>query len=170
MGEELSVNRVVAVQARPADDMPMGLIFDIAGNQINGAREYQEDAFLVTRLGDHERGDFGSLIILADGMGGHAAGHVASDMAVQACNKFITSRYRCDDVMGVLRESVLRANAVITETIRETAALSGMGCTLVTVLLEKNRLFWVSVGDSHLYLLRDGQLEKKNADHSYGGF
>ncbi len=148
----------------------MNLTFDIAGDQINGAREYQEDAFLVTRLGDHETGDFGSVVILADGMGGHAAGHVASNMAVQACNKFIASRYPCDDVVGVLRESALRANEAITETIKETTALQGMGCTLVAVLLEKNGLFWVSVGDSHLYLLRDGKLEKKNADHSYGGF
>ncbi|MGH8578662.1 MAG: SUMF1/EgtB/PvdO family nonheme iron enzyme [Gammaproteobacteria bacterium] len=148
----------------------MNLTFDIAGNQINGAREYQEDAFLVTRLGDHGTGDFGSLVILADGMGGHAAGHVASNMVVQACNTFITSRYPCDDVIKVLRESALRANEAITDTIKETAALAGMGCTLVAVLLEKNSLFWVSVGDSHLYLLRDGKLEKKNADHSYGGF
>ncbi|MGH8602908.1 MAG: SUMF1/EgtB/PvdO family nonheme iron enzyme, partial [Gammaproteobacteria bacterium] len=148
----------------------MNLTFDIAGNQINGAREYQEDAFLVTRLGDHGTDDFGCLVILADGMGGHAAGHVASNMAVQACNKFITSHYPCDDVVAVLRESALRANEAITDTIKETTALSGMGCTLVAVLLEKNSLFWVSVGDSHLYLLRDGKLEKKNADHSYGGF
>ncbi len=148
----------------------MDLTFDIAGNQINGAREYQEDAFLVTRLGDHGTDDLGSLVILADGMGGHAAGHVASNMAVQACNKFITSRYPCDNVIEVLRESALRANEAISDTIKETTALSGMGCTLVAVLLEKNSLFWVSVGDSHLYLLRDGKLEKKNADHSYGGF
>lgn len=54
--------------------------FDISGAQIDGARDYQEDAFLITHLGEAEGG---SLVIVADGMGGHAAGNVASNMAVQ---------------------------------------------------------------------------------------
>ena len=58
------------------------LNFDISGSQIDGARDYQEDAFLITHLGDGS----GSLVIVADGMGGHAAGNVASNMAVQTFN------------------------------------------------------------------------------------
>ncbi|MDA0824712.1 MAG: SUMF1/EgtB/PvdO family nonheme iron enzyme [Proteobacteria bacterium] len=53
---------------------------------------------------------------------------------------------------------------------RETAALKGMGCTLVAAVLDKSGIRWVSVGDSHLYLIRKNELSKKNADHSYGGF
>ena len=69
------------------------LTFDIAGGQIDGARDYQEDAFLVTRIGDSSGKKGISLIIVADGMGGHAAGNVASNMAVQTFNKHLTSAY-----------------------------------------------------------------------------
>ena len=141
--------------------------FDISGAQIDGARDYQEDAFLITHLGESEGG---SMVIVADGMGGHAAGNVASNMAVQTFNKHITGNFPNDNLPSLLNEAVVQANNSINETVRETAALKGMGCTLVAILLEDNLLRWVSVGDSHLYICRDNQLRKLNADHSYGGF
>ena len=146
------------------------LTFDIAGAQIDGARDYQEDAFLITRLSNSSGERSASLVIVADGMGGHAAGNVASNMAVQTFNKHLTSSYPSDAMSTVLREAVLQANNSITETVRETAALKGMGCTLVATIIDDTELRWVSVGDSHLYLVRDGKVLKKNADHSYGGF
>ncbi len=145
------------------------LTFDISGAQIDGARDYQEDAFLITHLGDSDS-EGGSLVIVADGMGGHAAGNVASNMAVQTFNKHITSNFPSGDLSDVLRESVVQANSSISETVRETAALKGMGCTLVAAVMENKFIRWVSVGDSHLYLIRKNELSKKNADHSYGGF
>lgn len=146
------------------------LNFDIFGSQIDGARDYQEDAFLITHLGDSDGDSSGSLVIVADGMGGHAAGNVASNMAVQTFNRHISKSFPNDDISNVLYEAVLQANGSITATVAETAALKGMGCTLVASVLEGDKLRWVSVGDSHLYLLRDGEMGKKNADHSYGGF
>ncbi len=147
----------------------MSLLYNIAGNQIDGARDYQEDAFLITQLGDKSQP--GALVIVADGMGGHAAGNVASNMAVQGFNKFFTSHYKDYPIHEVLRQATLEANKAIADTIAETAALKGMGCTLVAAYFDpEGRMWWVSVGDSHLYLLRKGELEKKNADHSYGGF
>lgn len=146
----------------------MAIRFDAAGAQIDGDRDYQEDAFLITRL---QQGDIeGTLVVVADGMGGHAAGNVASNMAVQTFNKFITGNFPPADAADVLRRSALQANQSIAETVKETAALRGMGCTLVACLLVDRQLHWVSVGDSHLYLLRKGELIKQNADHSYGGF
>ncbi|MGH6891724.1 MAG: SUMF1/EgtB/PvdO family nonheme iron enzyme, partial [Dongiaceae bacterium] len=107
---------------------------------------------------------------MADGMGGHAAGNVASNMAVQAFNKFVSSNYPSDDLPDVLQEAVLRANKAIKDTVAETAALQGMGCTMVAGILEDGKIYWASVGDSHLYVIRGNELMKKNADHSYGGF
>ncbi len=145
--------------------------FDMSGSQINGARDYQEDAFLITHLGDSDNPDEkASLVIVADGMGGHAAGNVASNMAVQTFNKYLTGNYPSDQMQTVLREAVLAANGSIEHTVKETEALKGMGCTFVGVILHKSKMRWVSVGDSNLYLLRDKKLIKKNADHSYGGF
>lgn len=148
----------------------MGFTFEIAGAQIDGARDYQEDAFLISHLGDSSHPNAASLIIVADGMGGHAAGNVASNLAVQIFNKHVTANFPTAQYSTVLRESVEQANKAIAETIRETAALKGMGCTLVAAIVEDERIYWVSVGDSHFYLLRDGEVSKKNADHSYGGF
>ena len=147
----------------------MAFQFELAGAQIDGARDYQEDAFLITHLTDAE-GNPSALIIVADGMGGHAAGNVASNMAVQAFNKHVSSNYPTDDPSNILYECVIMANNSIKDTIHETPALAGMGCTMVAAILENEKLWWVSVGDSHLYILRGKELIKKNADHSYGGF
>ena len=147
----------------------MPLSFEIAGAQIDGAREYQEDAFLITHLVD-KQGQPSSLIIVADGMGGHAAGNIASNMAVQSLSKQVTANYPSDNIPQVLKDGILKANHSITEMIKETPALDGMGCTLIGVLVQGNQIWWASVGDSHLYLLRSRELSKLNADHSYGGF
>ncbi len=148
------------------------LHYDIAGSQIDGARDYQEDAFLITHLSSAED-DQQALVIVADGMGGHAAGNVASNMAVQAFNKHISSNYPVDDttlIPDILRTSIIKANSALKETVKETEALSGMGCTMVGVLLADDKIWWASVGDSHLYLIRENEIKKLNADHSYGGF
>lgn len=147
----------------------MALQFELAGAQIDGSREYQEDAFLITHLTDKD-GNPSALIIVADGMGGHAAGNVASNMAVQAFNKHVSANYPTDSPAEVLHQCVAKANNSIKETVKETPALAGMGCTLVAAILEAGKLWWASVGDSHLYLIRNNELVKKNADHSYGGF
>jgi formylglycine-generating enzyme required for sulfatase activity/serine/threonine protein phosphatase PrpC len=147
----------------------MSLEFELAGSQIDGARDYQEDAFLITHLTDAD-GKPSALVIIADGMGGHAAGNVASNMAVQAFNKHVSANYPSKSIPDILEQAVVKANNSIKETVAETPALSGMGCTMVAAILEEGKMWWVSVGDSHCYLIRNKELAKKNADHSYGGF
>ncbi len=147
----------------------MALEFELAGSQIDGARDYQEDAFLITHLTD-ANGNPSALVIIADGMGGHAAGNVASNMAVQAFNKHVSANYPSENIAEILENAVVKANNSIKETVAETPALSGMGCTMVAAILEEGKLWWASVGDSHCYLVRNRELTKKNADHSYGGF
>jgi formylglycine-generating enzyme required for sulfatase activity/serine/threonine protein phosphatase PrpC len=147
----------------------MALEFELAGSQIDGARDYQEDAFLITNLTD-ANGNASALVVIADGMGGHAAGNVASNMAVQAFNKHVSANYPSDNIAEILEQAVVKANNSIKETVAETPALAGMGCTMVAAILEDGKIWWASVGDSHCYLVRDRELTKKNADHSYGGF
>ena len=148
----------------------MKVEFDIASDQIDGARDYQEDAYMVNQLGEAENGDLCSLIIMADGMGGHAAGNVASNMVVATFNKTFQARFPTTEVADVLTEALNRSNDQIRASVKETPALRGMGCTMVTAYLQDNKLYWVSVGDSHLYLIRDRELIKQNADHSYGAY
>jgi formylglycine-generating enzyme required for sulfatase activity/serine/threonine protein phosphatase PrpC len=148
----------------------MPLRYDIAGSQINGARDYQEDSFLITHLNDGNVAAAGSIVIVADGMGGHAAGNVASNLAVQSCNKFLTSHYAQGQIPKLMRKCVDQGNDAIAATVRETAALKGMGCTLVAAVFNQAGLYWASVGDSHLYLVRNGKLAKKNLNHNYGAY
>ncbi len=147
------------------DPSPEPLELEVAGAQIMGDRDVQEDAFSISHLGDAA-----TLMIVADGMGGHAAGNIASNMAVQACNRTMTGRDPSRGLPTALREAVLEANRTIAEMVRETEGLRGMGCTLVAAVAQGARLSWASVGDSHLYLLRGDGISKLNADHSYGGF
>ena len=147
----------------------MKLEFEFAGSQINGARNYQEDAFLITHLTDNN-GRPGAFVIVADGMGGHNAGNLASNMATQAFNRHVSANYPAINPAAMLKEAVTKANESIKETIAETPALKGMGCTMVAAILEQDKITWASVGDSHLYLIRNNELQKINADHSYGGF
>ncbi len=148
----------------------MKVEFDIASDQIDGARDYQEDAYMVNQLGESDDGDLCSLIIMADGMGGHAAGNVASNMVVATFNKTFQAKFPTPEVAEVLTEALNRSNDQIRASVKETPALRGMGCTMVTAYIEDNNLYWVSVGDSHLYLIRDRELIKQNADHSYGAY
>ncbi|MDH3218298.1 MAG: SUMF1/EgtB/PvdO family nonheme iron enzyme [Gammaproteobacteria bacterium] len=148
----------------------MKVEFDIASDQIDGARDYQEDAYMVNQLGEAENGEVCSLIIMADGMGGHAAGNVASNMVVATFNKTFQAKFPTTEIAEVLTDALNRSNDQIRASVKETPALRGMGCTMVSAYLQDNKLYWVSVGDSHLYLIRDRELIKQNADHSYGAY
>ncbi len=148
----------------------MDLKYDISGAQTDGARDYQEDSFLTSYIQAGENDDQVTLTIVADGMGGHAAGNVASNLAVQSFNQYITTNYPADSIPTLLKSALDEANQAIAKTIRETAALKGMGCTLVAALFINQKMYWISVGDSHLFLVQSDVLNKKNADHSYGGY
>jgi len=148
----------------------MKVEFDIASDQIDGARDYQEDAYMVNQLGESDNGDLCSLVIMADGMGGHAAGNVASNMVVATFNKTFQGNFPTSDVADMLTDALNRSNEQIRASVKETPALRGMGCTMVSAYVQDSNLYWVSVGDSHLYLIRDRELIKQNADHSYGAY
>ncbi|MFN2301940.1 MAG: PP2C family serine/threonine-protein phosphatase, partial [Gammaproteobacteria bacterium] len=144
---------------------------DIAGDQIDGARDYQEDAFLITYVDDDGgRPKSTALLAMADGVGGAAAGNIASQLVTNTFNRQFTSRFGNEPVPEILRDSLERGNKSLRKSVDETPGLDGMGCTVVTAAITRGQLWWISVGDSHLYIVRDGELIKKNADHSYGAY
>ncbi|GAA0285346.1 PP2C family protein-serine/threonine phosphatase [Rhodovulum strictum] len=143
------------------------LRLDAATGIGQGRREHQEDAIIA----DFTIGDEIGLAVLGDGMGGHAAGDVASRIAVTEV--FSELKLRCDDpdrfiryAPGILRAAMREANESIAEHVRGHAETGGMGTTLIALAVARDRLFWVSVGDSPLFLFRDGQLHQINEDHS----
>jgi PPM family protein phosphatase len=114
-----------------------------------------------------------SLYMVADGMGGHAAGDVASSMAVNLVADFINGHIRKTgelddtDFSVVLANALEHANERIIQETHEKKALRGMGTTLVVVLFQNDRLFIASVGDSRLYLIRGSEIGLLTTDHSW---
>lgn len=135
-----------------------------AGDQIQGGRDYQEDEFAITLLtGNRADGDR-LLLVLADGMGGHAGGKVASETVVQAF--WDGFRQPATDIATNLNAGVRAANEAVRARQQADPALSEMGSTLVAALVRDAHLYWASVGDSLLWVFRNGQLNRLNADHS----
>jgi PPM family protein phosphatase len=124
------------------------------GGQDQGGRPYQEDSWALRTLPD------GTLLaVLADGMGGHAGGAVASKLVIDAFLKAV-ERGRS------LAEALQEANAAVREGAAGKAELNGMGATLVGALVKDDEVRWISVGDSPFYLMTKGKLERLNEDHS----
>ncbi len=137
------------------------------GDQIQGGRDYQEDEFVITLLtGDRSDGDRGDrlLLVLADGMGGHAGGKVASQTVVQAF--WDGFRQPATDIAANLNAGVRTANEAVQARQQANPILSQMGSTLVAALVRDGHLYWASVGDSLLWVFRNGRLTRLNADHS----
>lgn len=138
----------------------------VAGGQIQGDRGYQEDDFSIRLLTDDNApaDEDRLLLVLADGMGGHAGGAVASKTVVQA---FQDSFHRtADGIADRLNAGVTAANDSVKEKQQSDLGLSEMGTTLVAAVVIGPVLYWVSVGDSLLWVFRDGRLHRLNADHS----
>lgn len=151
-------------QAPPPDGLLEGR--DFAGRQIQGTRAVQEDSYGVIQRTEFAGAPGDLFLILADGMGGHAAGEVASSLAVNTfADSFLASTTACD--AGRLWDCLENANKRIGAEIEARGiAFEGMGTTLLAVLLRGNSARWISVGDSPLYRIRGNALQRLNQIHS----
>ncbi|OLC02751.1 MAG: Stp1/IreP family PP2C-type Ser/Thr phosphatase [Gemmatimonadetes bacterium] len=124
-------------------------------------RSGNEDNYLMVP----DRGIF----VVADGMGGHAAGEVASEMAVRSVARDLGSlRGLSDDqVAERMRVSIRTANSTIFQRTLTEHDKRGMGTTVTALVLYDTRFLIGQVGDSRCYLLRDGKLTQITKDHSY---
>jgi len=134
-------------------------------------RTNNEDAFLVN---DHL-----GLYAVADGIGGHEGGEVASRLAVEALSDMLREQFagsrsaaafddspETNQYISSLRGAVALANTTIRQTAAQDPALTGMGTTMTAVLLRPRTSVFVHVGDSRAYLFRDGTLRQLTDDHS----
>lgn len=110
-----------------------------------------------------------SLYILADGMGGHTSGEIASELAISSICAFLEN-YPSDWINEVtLKDAVLNANSILRKKIEENRTLEGMGTTILLVYIENSILFWAHVGDSRIYTYLRGTLAQVTHDHSLVG-
>ena len=145
-----------------------------AATDVGRVRDHNEDNFLVDRKL--------SLFVVADGMGGHAAGEVASALAVRIIHEELkkehelieehgnlgdrASRGAGREILSLLEYAVQRACARIHEEAKADAAKRGMGTTLSALLIAGSHGFIAHVGDSRIYLLRDGKIQQVTEDHT----
>jgi protein phosphatase len=125
-----------------------------AATDIGLVRDHNEDAYLVED----------PLYVVADGMGGHLGGEVASATALETVGAVVA-----DEGIEALADSVRRANKAVYDRQVGDAEVAGMGTTLTAVALQGSQLHVAHVGDSRAYLLRGGTLEMLTQDHSLVG-
>lgn len=141
---------------------------------VGRKREHNEDNFLVDKKL--------SLFVVCDGMGGHAAGEVASALAVRSIHEEVkkeadllsdysagkqgAAKVSRKEILNLLEFAANRASTTINEAAAKDPSKRGMGTTLVAVLFVGAQAFIVHVGDSRIYLLRNGVLEQLTDDHN----
>jgi protein phosphatase len=147
-------------------------LFEQACRATLGARSYQEDFALVwpgaTLFGADAvppPADGRLLAVLADGMGGHAGGAIASRTICETFRRVFADADAVQLSARLVR-ALDAANAAVRREVDSRPALSGMGATLIGAVLDASGLSWISVGDSPLLLLRRGELLQLNEDHS----
>ncbi|MEZ5852664.1 MAG: protein phosphatase 2C domain-containing protein [Hyphomicrobiaceae bacterium] len=140
---------------------------DLATEAFIGARSQQQDSAAARGFGQNG----GAVLVLADGLGGHTGGAEASRIVVEAFREaadegaFDLEANR----FGALRRALDTANARIGEGADPADGHRGMASTAVAAIIADDQVRWISVGDSHLYLWREGSLSKLNEDHSQAG-
>ncbi len=141
---------------------------DIAQADAIGTRAEQQDAACSVALGT---GDGASLLVLADGLGGHADGALAAKIVIEAfrdaaeSGRFDHAAAHAQALHGALED----INARILAAADPADDRRGMASTAVAAIVTDGAVRWISVGDSHLYVCRGGRLSKLNADHSQAG-
>lgn len=126
-----------------------------------GLRKHNEDSFYVP--GDGER----PVVIVADGMGGHRAGEVASSRAIERIVEYTAKAPAGSSSIALLRQAVNDANRDVFEAALLDDSCAGMGTTIVMALLAPDRYTVANVGDSRLYHYDGTKLRRVTKDHSY---
>jgi serine/threonine protein phosphatase PrpC len=142
-----------------------------AATDVGKKREHNEDSFLVDKAL--------SLFVVADGMGGHASGEVASHLAVHEVRSWIEGKrevvegfakgdgsVRAQDVLALMEQAVQAAGVAIFQKGKQDAEKRGMGTTVSVLLVIGERGFVAHVGDSRIYMLRAAQVVQLTEDHS----
>ena len=134
---------------------------------IGCLRQNNEDSFgYAEPESDSEFSLRGRLMVIADGMGGHEGGQVASALAIDVVRQIFLEGPPSDPV-SVLESAFLAAHIAIQDHALQHPELKGMGTTCTAALLRDGALTYGNVGDSRLYLLRDGAIQRLTRDQTY---
>lgn len=131
-----------------------------------GKREQQQDAFWFSDVKDEAKG---ALVAVADGMGGMAMGQESA----QQCIHTLSEHFATSDIENPVQwlyNTAQNANQKVYQMAVQSGVAGEAGCTLVTVYIKENLLYFLSVGDSHIFVFRDGEIAQVNTEHTYGTY
>jgi len=132
-------------------------VLSAASSHIGKIRATNQDSGSVGR----------HLFVVADGMGGHAGGDVASALAVQHLSRLDRAYTSVDEARETLFTNILEAGRELTSTVEEHPELTGMGTTVSAMIRVGSQMVIAHIGDSRIYRLRDGVLEQITSDHTF---
>jgi len=138
-------------------------VFVGEGTDPGRVREENQDATSFYRTSD----DVWTLLIVCDGMGGHAGGRQAAAMASEGIGQEFANRVSSSAPVEALRDSIKVVNRKIVEHAEVNTELRGMGTTCVVLAVARNQAYVAHVGDSRVYRIRPGSVEQVTKDHSY---
>ncbi len=127
-------------------------------------RDHNEDSLIIVKNAQNEY-----LMAVADGMGGHSAGEVASSIAIRYLGKHFQETFlnlSKVDAVSWIRESVNEINALIFRHEKEHPESKGMGTTLVLAIVTKEYILFGNIGDSSGFVMKEGKLHKVTYDHT----
>ncbi len=128
-------------------------------SKIGQQRLDNEDYFGIFNVED------GLLLIVCDGLGGNKAGEVASQLTVKTVNN-IFRELKDVDYLARIKQSITEANKIVLEKSSNDADLKGMSTTIEVLYLKDDTAFWGHVGDSRIYIFKNGKLKQLTKDHS----
>ena len=137
----------------------------ISKTDVGLVRKNNEDSWLVCNT---ELGKLRNVYVVADGMGGHQAGEVASAAAIEYfCAYLRENIYSLHYTETLLADAMKAANDRVYELSAQDAAKQGMGTTFSVCCYDENNLYFAHVGDSRIYILSSGELKRLTIDHTY---
>lgn len=138
-----------------------------------GARDNQEDRYYFNRnysVDDLSKGEV-FLAIVADGMGGHSHGEVASEIAITAFSEHfykVLQDNKDFDISTLLDDCINLANSYVVTEAKKLNQLGNMGTTLCAIAVKKDKLYWVNTGDSRIHRIRDNVFTLLSRDFTFG--
>lgn len=139
----------------------MNACVHMVGRSIVGTRQYQQDAFYTCFNGND------CLAVICDGMGGAEHGELASQCAVETLARDFDQLSPEEDPYVFLRNEAVKMDQAVAMLKDEQGKRLDSGTTIVAVIVRNNKVWWLSVGDSRIYVVRQTQFSAVNEEHNY---
>ncbi|GFP75486.1 PP2C family protein-serine/threonine phosphatase [Clostridium fungisolvens] len=166
-GKSNMIGKNGKIRTLKLDSMSSGANISIGNAQNIGRREEQQDSFAISDISNKQLySEKGIFAVIADGMGGLANGRVSSNIVVESLLRYFSEQHFISSAQIELRNMIISANEKLLDYLHSTGN-GRSGSTAIAVIIKEYELYWISVGDSRIYLYRGNRLYTLTRDHAY---